>query len=136
MGSWSHTSFGNDDALDWLTEFLGNPSLAALEEPITVIADAPFGSYVEAPECAAAISACEVVAALGGRAAEELPPELAEWLASKPQLGISNTLVLLAVSALSRVRTRSELNDLWSESDDFSKWQRALDNLTARLSAR
>lgn len=136
MGSWSHTSFGNDDALDWLAEFLGNPSLAALEAPIAVIADAPVDSYVEAPECATAVSACEVVAALGGRAAEKSLPELAEWLASKPQLGISDALILLALSALSRVRARSELNDLWSESDDFSKWQQALDDLVARLSTR
>ena len=89
----------------------------------------------------AAVAAAEVVAALvvsaKGAAAEDgalpaVPRELVDW-ASKDKSGAPPDLVYLARRAVERVRTNSELKDLWLEAEGLNEWSAALRDLEARL---
>jgi hypothetical protein len=92
----------------------------------------PAGEELEAPECADAIAAAEVVAALLGRPLDELPDNVSEWVEShrgRHEPSLAST----ALAALARVRKKSELKEQWDESDEPKAWYASLDDLERRL---
>lgn len=131
MGTWGHGSFENDDALDWVSELESaedtEPITAAFEEVLSA------EDYLEAPEAASALSAAEVVAALLGRPAAELPDEVRVWVTGKEPPEAE--LVELAGEVVKRVLSASELKDLWAEGDQLAMWQAEVEGLLRRLDA-
>ncbi len=130
MGAWGTGNFDNDDALDWIATLEEQGLLAAgvaIHEVLSLADD-----YLEAPTCCAALAAAEVVAALRGRRAAELPRELEAWLDGAPDdPGAELTRnARLAVEAILR---RSELRELWGESDEGATWERVVMDLRQRL---
>jgi len=129
MGAWSHESFGNDDAMDWIAELeaeglpAAGGALAAIEQL------APEDR--EAPICSSALAAAEVVAALRGKPAAGLPDEVRQWVAEHP--GDPGALTLAARRAVDAIVAQSELRELWEEGDEFETWQAAVAELRARL---
>ena len=130
MGAWDVGSFENDDAMDWVYELEEETGLAFLADALENVIDQK-GGYPEAPECVIALCAAEVVAALLGSPADDLPDEVNEWVDDKPEP--SDVLVEMANSALDLVMVNSELKDLWAESDEYREWQRTIKNLQSRL---
>ena len=88
--------------------------------------------YLEAPESNAALAAAEVVAALLGKPSASLPDDAKECI-GKLNLKPSEKLVAAARKAVKRVKTDSELKELWDESDDAVQWQTTVEDLAARL---
>lgn len=129
MGAWSHGSFDNDDALDWVGELQDKNGM----EPIVDAFEAVLGAddYLEAPEASMGLAAAEVVAALLGKPAEKLPDDVVAWVAGKKPP--KPTLVKKAQHAVKRILTDSELKELWAESGDSDKWQEEVQNLLRRL---
>ena len=79
----------------------------------------------------------EVVAALAGRPLPDLDDEIVSWLPGKH---LPPGLVALAKAAVQRVRTDSELRELWAEADEDAEagtdaWSEGLLDLEARLSS-
>lgn len=133
MSAWGTGNFDNDDARDWLggLKSLGVDGL----RPILARA-ADDADYLEALESSVAVAAAEAVAALKGLPAEPLPREIADWVSEKKvQTDAPPILDLaaLAIRAVERVRTNSELKDLWMEADGLNEWSAALRELAARL---
>jgi hypothetical protein len=129
MGAWSHGSFDNDDALDWVGEL----EEAEGTEPIAEAFDAVLGAddYLEAPEAAIGIAAAEVVAALLGKPAAKLPDDVASWVVGKRPP--KPALVKKAQRVIKRILKDSELKDLWADSEDSAKWQQEVEGLLRRL---
>ncbi len=81
MGAWGHRPFQNDDAADWAASLQhrgGRESISAAFVPVLKADEED--KYLEAPAASQAIAAAEVVAALAGRPATDLPSDLGEWL--------------------------------------------------------
>ena len=129
MGAWDAGSFENDDALDWLDD-MESRGLVAVEEALRTAADAG-SAYLEAPDASVAIAAAEVVAALRGRPHLELPGEVEAWMKLNRRAPDS-ALVDLARAAVERVRSDSELRELWEDSSP-QPWYDAVDDLLGRL---
>ncbi len=134
MGAWSTSSFGNDDAVDWLCDLYESNGDALLLQGLSVIADASPSAYLEAPDCCVALAAAEVVAAAKGVPPPDLPEEARHWLKRQASIASPN-LLALARRAVVRVQTdpESELKSLWEESDSETEWNRVIDNLERRL---
>jgi hypothetical protein len=130
MGSWGTTSFENDTALDWLAELDDGDSVDGLFDALD-IADR---AYLEAPDGEQVIAASEVVAALGGRASEDLPEEIISWVARHPDLS-AGSYRAMSLAALDRVLAEdSELLQLWSEGgDEALAWRRGVEALRERI---
>jgi len=130
MGAWAAGSFDNDDAGDWVWELADAEDTSILEEAFSRIIDCD--GYLEAPDCSIGIAAAEVVAALSQRPAGTLPDEVVAFVAriGSPPL---DELISSALRALQRVRTKSELQELWDESDSSSQWHEAVAELESRL---
>lgn len=133
MGAWDFGSFDNDDASDWLYELAESSDLSTILAALNTV-DRMGGEYLEAPDCAIALAAAEIVAALRGHPVAKLPENAQAWVSAHRQLD-GPALVPLALSVIQRIRTNSELRELWDESGDAAKWSETLDDLSSRLKA-
>ena len=125
MGGWGTGSFENDDAQDFLGE-LKALSIDDLKQRLARAADQD--GYLEAPESSAAVAASEVVAALVVAAKNEAssyaaPRQIGDWM-SNNDVAVSPDLVDLARRAVERVRTNSELKDLWLQAEGAERVER------------
>lgn len=125
MGTWNAGSFGNDSALDFAGRVLGTPDLARAFERV---ADA--GGRIDSDQASEAIAAADILAALLGRASDDLPEEIARTLPSFD--AASSALIARAIETVHRVRDHSELAELWAEAEG-ADWIDATNDLLARL---
>lgn len=128
MGTWGYGTFHNDDAADWLYE-LDEGGLDVLDSALQAVR---VGGFPASPECCTALAAAEVVAAMRGRPAPDLPEDLQAWLRQRrapPSAG----LVERAQQAVAAVLVDSELAELWRESGQFAAWEAVVRDLAARL---
>ena len=130
MGAWDAGSFDNDDAMDWVLEFVSKPGRDQIESTFRNILD-NGDAYLEALDCSIAIAAAEVVAALKNAPNPNLPEELKQVLDAK-NISVDSGLINLAVRAIEQIKTDSELQELWEEQDP-SEWISAVDDLEKRL---
>ena len=144
MGGWGTGSFENEDA----QRFLGRLHSLGIDDLRRILARAADkDDYLEAPESGIAVAAAEVVAALVVAArivatkeapSPAAPREIMDWTSknwtSKNRALVPSDLVDLARRAVERVRTNSELKDLWLEAEGLNEWNAALRELTERLS--
>ena len=130
MGAWATGSFDNDDALDWVWELKEAEDTSILQGAFSQVTDAE--DYLEAGDCCIGIAAAEVVAALRQRPAVKPPEEVTAFVA---RIGTppSPDLIASALSALERIKTKSELQELWDEGDSHDEWQQAVAELEGRL---
>ncbi|MEZ5939274.1 MAG: DUF4259 domain-containing protein [Hyphomonadaceae bacterium] len=130
MGAWSHRSFDNDDALDFIEEVEadGEPAVANAFEVVNHLG---ADDYLEAPDASVAVAAAELVAAALGKPLAGLPDEARALV---PKIRTQKTLRGPALKAVTRVLEDSELLGLWKESKDFEPWRESVSDLIGRLS--
>src|SRR5437667_456841 len=73
-GAWSHESFANDGALDWVAEFQNTPTAEFLR---STLAQGTTGKYIESFAGESIIAAAEVVAASLDHPSPQFPKEVA-----------------------------------------------------------
>lgn len=131
-GAWGYKSFENDDALDWVENYLKRGGPAAVERTITTVAKGK--GYLEAPEASYAIAACEVLAAAQGRPSPDLPEDVAA-LAKRMPAKVSDVVRKNARDALDRIlKDESELRELWQDAgEDFAAWKKSVEDLKTRV---
>lgn len=131
MGAWGPGNFENDDALDWIGELAEAKDGWALVR--STLSAAAKSDYPEAPDGSAALASAECVAiALGRPPGAAAPGELAAWVA-RHRAGCSGELRVLALRAVQRIRSHSELRALWGESEE-ADWDDVVADLERRLS--
>lgn len=126
MGAWGTGPFENDDALDFAASIGSLSDLQSALDELEGIGDEP-----EVDLAARIVVVAECVAAMHGHPHQQLPAELAAILAplGKP----SPDLFEAARNALSGVISRSELSDLWGESEERGAYNREIIDLIDRL---
>jgi hypothetical protein len=128
MGAWSHTSFGNDTACDFLYDVEKNAG--AIERAIKAVETITTGDYIESEFAANVLAAGELLAAANGRPPEDYP-EGAQAIVAR--LKPDAALRLRAARAITRILDASELRELWEETDDFNDWTADVRGLLERL---
>ncbi len=145
MGSWGTKTFEDDGTCDWYDEFCNS------EQNIEKIEDA-FDDVIENEDfldyefCTAALAAAEIVATALGNPSEDFPDE--EYHAGDdenddlPSLGLGSIKRELNAEIIEKgqraVRKvlqyrRSELRELWEDSEEYGEWQETLQGLLNRL---
>ncbi len=130
MGAWGLKSFDNDDAMDWVAEFD-----EAGAEVIKTTLDAALNDNekLEAPEACEALAAAEIVAAAKTGDQSNLAEHAATALAKHASEVATPENLVLAKDAVGRVKSKSELRDLWQDTDEFDAWITDVEALEARL---
>jgi len=128
MPGWGTGSFENDDAQN----FLGRLNSVEAGDLKQMLANAADQDYVDAPESGVVIAVAEVVATARGNPPQAVPSQVAEWV-SKIEGAPSPEMSELARLAVYKVRTNSELKDLWLEAEGLNEWSAVLRDLEERL---
>jgi len=131
MPGWGTGSFENEDAQNFLGA-LHSKEPADLKNILARAAD--HDDYLAAPESSVAIAAAEVVATAKGNPPQVVPRPIEEWV-SRVEGAPSAEMSDLARRAVERVRTNSELKDLWLEAEGLNEWSAALRDLEERLTS-
>jgi hypothetical protein len=131
MGAWEVGNFGNDDASDWgdaLEESSGTKLLIQALESIEK------SDYADSPECCIALAAAETVATANGHPPEDASDSVRDWV-KKQNADSFKTLAPRAAAAVRKLQNKSELRELWEESDSWQEWQQVVEGLLRRLNA-
>jgi hypothetical protein len=137
MGTWSHQSFGNDDALDWCCELEGESDFGFVERTLQKVIDTG-SQYLDSCSASEAIAACEVIArALGHYGERDAYSESADNWVQEHELNPKIALLKNALIVLDRVVAEpSELRDVWHDSGELQEWVSAIDDLKMRLGTK
>jgi hypothetical protein len=130
MPGWGTGSFENEDAQNFLRQ-LSSFGIDDLRSILTRAAD--NDDYLEAPDSSVAVAAAEIVATAKGKPPQTVPGEIAEWV-GKIEGAPSSEMSELTRRAVERVRTNSELKDLWLQAEGLNEWSAVLRDLENRLS--
>ena len=128
MAGWGSGSFDNEDAQDWLKRLPG----LTTDDLQQLLSRVDANAYLEAHESSVMIAAAEAVATVSGAPPEAPPRAITDW-ARKMEPESLPDLAALAIRAIQRVRTNSELKDLWLEADGLNEWSANLRDLEQRL---
>ena len=127
MGAWGSGFFQNDDAMDFLSNLDEVDSLL----PIREILDLDLDELLEAPDCAAALAAAEILTIVTGNADPDLTEDV---LSACPRLDQpEKQLIARAWVVADAIQMSSELKELWKESDEYTDWVHLVEGLKQRL---
>jgi hypothetical protein len=129
--AWGAGLFQDDLATDFANQIVEGDGLAVLRRAFDDAGQAR-GHLLYEPAVRTLIAA-EVLAALGGRPTQALPPELQDWVADQRGRAIPDALWPLSRVAVERVKDDSEISELWARSDAFSRWIDKVEDLLSRL---
>ncbi|UOG72752.1 DUF4259 domain-containing protein [Hymenobacter tibetensis] len=129
MSTWSYYTFDNDAAADFAESFLENPNEAVLYEALATAAEEE--GQLEADDASVALAAAEIVAAILGKPAQDLPPGLIPAIVHLDADG--EDLRELAEQAVKVVLEKSVLQEQRAAGDEYSNWQGLQQNLLTRL---
>jgi hypothetical protein len=130
MPGWGAGSFENEDAQN----FLGRLGSLGIDDLRPMLAHAADLDYVDAPESSVVIVVAEIVATAKSNPPQAVPSQIAEWV-GKIEGAPSSEMSELARRAVEKVRTNSELKDLWLEAEGLNEWGAVLRDLEGRLSS-
>ena len=132
MGAWGTGNFDNDTALDWVFELEEVNDLSLIEKTIDAVFD---DDYIDSDIGCEALIAIEAIARLIGNFGKDnsYAEDLNSWVKSH-NLDVNNELIVRGKKALDLiVSEKSELYELWEETEDFDTWKNEIDDLRARL---
>lgn len=122
MAAWGTKTFEEDTANDWIQELIDS------EEPREFLIDSlsTDPGYIEADLGSAILAAGETLIAMLEEPRDGVPNELVDWCGDNECEDVTD-LPAVAVTAVKKViGEESELNEIWSESEEFDEW---LDNV-------
>lgn len=135
MGVWDVGTFDNDTAGDWAYDLETQQDTAFVAATLGRVLDTG-SDYLDADVACEGLAAAEVVARMRGEwgVRNAYTETVDRWVEVHPGRP-SAELVGQAVAAIDRVMAApSELLELWSESEDFTRWQETVADLRGRLS--
>lgn len=135
MGTWGFGNFENDHAMDWVFELQESEDLSVVESALDMLIGG-MGDYLDAYDCVVALAACEVIAALAGNPADDLPEEVVEWVDQQQEnssVEVDDDLMRRSVQGIEAIAGDSELKELWEEGEELEGWFSVVDDLLERL---
>lgn len=135
MGAWGHTNYANDAAHDFAMD-VTEQGIEKIKTAIYNVTSCAEDEELDADECCEALAAIEFIAAAKGKMAEDFPENAEDWLAGKDLSEITSPDAISdSQKAIARIKSNSELKELWQESDDFNDWVKSVDDLEKRISS-
>ena len=135
MGAWGVLAFDNDNACDWAHGLDDADDLSLVESAFATF-DGTDGTSETSDACNA-LAACEVLARLNGKPGYEnaYTEDVDLWVAAHPSKP-SAALLARADAVIDRILgENSELQKLWSDSDESNQWVASVEDLRDRMRA-
>ncbi len=125
MAAWGTKTFEEDTANDWIQELIDSDDAREfLIDSITI-----DSGYLEADQASAILATGETLIALLDEPRSSVPSELVDWAGDNECDDVSD-LPEITLTALDKVLTdESELNNIWSDSEDYEEWKENLESM-------
>jgi hypothetical protein len=130
MGSWNCKPFGNDTALDWLSELECALDDGCCSAALNKILQS--GAALDSDECQEAIAAAAILEASRRHPISGIPKNARAWIVEHG-FSASPELLKSAVQAVELIAEKSELRELWQESSSYKAWQKEMAALLTAL---
>jgi len=136
MGAWGTGIFENDSAADFLWEY-EDAGVGAIVQAFDMVREGKAAGYIEADAASRGLAAAETVAVSHGLTSGSLDEEDLNSM-KVHELDVralvkGPEMALATVGEVTSSGGKSELYDLWSESDDLASWLSSVSNLRTRL---
>jgi hypothetical protein len=133
MGTWGPGNFENDTASDFASTVVNGGGIPALARAIDRVLSRK-GDYLEAPDGQEGMAAAEIIAKLSGNPGQSSGDTASIDAWARGQAKVPDELIKKAKRSITRILTEpSELLELWTDSDEFDRWKRSLEELAQRL---
>ena len=137
MATWDIGPYGNDFAQDWAEDLQESNDLYFIENTLDNVLSAANAEVLEAPYGAEGIAAVEALLRLydRGGALDEDTQRVDDWVgAIKGRFRLRTDLFEKAGRALDFILSeRSELRELWQDSEHYEQWRAGVEAQQARL---
>lgn len=137
MATWGIGPYGNDFAQDWAEDLQESNDLYFIENTLDNVLSAAGADVLEAPYGAEGIAAVEALLRLyeRGGVSDEDTLRVDDWVgAIKGRFRPRADLFEKAGKALDLILSeRSELRELWQESEHYEQWRASVEAQQARL---
>ncbi len=137
MGTWTVGPFGNDFAQDWAEDLGESNDLYFIENTLDNVLAAQDAELLEAPYGAEGLAAVETLLRLYDRGGEHDADsqKVDDWVgAVKGRFRLRTDLFEKAGRAIDLILSeRSELRELWQESEHGEQWRAGVEAQRARL---
>jgi hypothetical protein len=137
MGTWATGPYGNDFAQDWAQDLHESNDLYFIADTLDNVLSPEHAAYLEAPFGAEGLAAVETLLRLESRggAADDDSAGIDEWVdIVRPKYKSRTDLLDKAGRVLDLVLgERSELRELWQDSEHYDAWRATVDDQRARL---
>jgi hypothetical protein len=129
MGTWGIGILDNSEAGEWIQVFIVDPNLKILKVTFKQFRENPEGYFVM-DYCNEALAAAEIVAAIKGSPSPELPDLVINAIS---KLEIKDDLDKEALAVVEQIEKKSELQELWEQSENYEDWKGCIADLKNRL---
>lgn len=130
MGTWNATPFGNDTAMDWLSELTSDSGGRVLLR--SLFARIESTEYPDALEAEEAVAAAAVIGAAATDPVGAIHADARRWITTSG-FAPDPEVLCQALRVLAALASKSELRDLWEESGQLKAWLKQMDTLRERL---
>jgi hypothetical protein len=132
MYAWSTGSFDNEHATDFANDLVESEDLQSVLLALQAVIENAETEDLDATDCAVAVAAAEVVAAVAGSPGSGLSKPLKAYVDSLGN-GVSASVRKLAQDAVGFVKRRSSLRTHWKGAGMLSEWLDDIEALESRL---
>lgn len=129
MSIWGLETFDESAALDFLDRI---DDLEPVRESLRTLTEAEPSALLDEEMVRDTLVAAEVIATLNELSPPDLPEAAARRIGALEAEGLTRADAVLGYNAVARLRTRSELAEIWNE-QNATLWFGAIDDLLARL---
>jgi hypothetical protein len=126
MGTWGLGIFDSDDSTDFLVELVQSEDFNFIGDTLETVLKK--GHYINIGEAYRGMAAVYIIRAIITGNFIGLPPSIIKWAKSKNPNEYA-VLVEKSQQAIQKVKTNSELRDLWKTTPAFEGWLEILDDL-------
>jgi hypothetical protein len=130
MRKYDDGNFATDDVEEWLSELEGTKNVSVLEDACSRVMSER--GHTGPSVYSIGIAAAEVVAALRGRPAKEVPREVRAFV-KRVSTPPSPDLLALALAAITRIKAKAESQELWDEGTICAAWHQTVADVETRL---
>ncbi|HEX7018162.1 MAG TPA: DUF4259 domain-containing protein [Patescibacteria group bacterium] len=132
MGAWGYKIFENDAAVDFISFFTANPSVKELRRKIRAASQLAESEYLDSYLASEVLAAIKIAISLT-RTDDSLPQEFLQTLGQLKtktnSLEIKEKIFPDALAALHRIKTNSELQELWQETKEYAQWLNEIEKI-------
>jgi len=127
MGTWGDGSFDNDHSEDFISQLATSESDAIFKEALRAVK-----ANTCSEDCWSFIAAAELIAFERGHGSKAMPEQGVTWM-EDIDFKTTDATAQKAIAGLNKIRKKSELVELWSETDGLATWRKAIGELIGRL---